>query len=169
MDGIAGFFDYIGRTNLFNFFIFVAIFALIFAKADLGGMLEKAKSAIIERIEESKKIKSDSESNLKEIEDTLSHIGDEVDELIKKSEENAKNVGEKILSDAKTVVAGIKNNSEKNVANKAVLLKNDILKRAALASIEVAKNHIVNELNNNYDLHQKLIEESINAIDSVEG
>ena len=169
MNGIAGFFDYIGRTNLFNFIIFAAVFALIFWKADLGGLLEKAKNGIVERIEDSKNAKSESESNLKEIEVTLSHIGEEVDDLIKKSEENAKGVGEKILDDAKNAVENIKNNSEKNVENKALLLKNDIMKRASLASIEVAKNHIINELNNNNDLHQKLIEESINAIDGVEG
>ena len=53
--------------------------------------------------------------------------------------------------------------------NKSALLKNDILKRASEASIEVARNHIVNELNNNYDLHQKLIDESLEALNSYKG
>ena len=60
----------------------------------------------------------------------------------------------------------IKDNSKKLVENKSALLKNDILRRASEASIEVARNHIVNELNNNYDLHQKLIDESLEALNS---
>ena len=43
-------------------------------------------------------------------------------------------------------------------------MKNDLIKRATLASVEVAKSHIINELNNNQDLHNKLIDESIEAI-----
>ena len=52
--------------------------------------------------------------------------------------------------------------------NKRTVLRNDLIRRASSASIEVAKNHIINELNNNYDLHQRLIDESIEAIEGVE-
>ena len=55
-----------------------------------------------------------------------------------------------------------------SVENKKTVLRNDLIKRASTASIEVAKNHIINELNNNYDLHQRLIDESIEAIEGVE-
>ena len=52
--------------------------------------------------------------------------------------------------------------------NKRTVLRNDLIRRASSASIEVAKYHIINELNNNYDLHQRLIDESIEAIEGVE-
>lgn len=162
---LADIFDYIGRTNLFNFVIFLLIFALIFWKAKLGERLEGAKNSVIEHIEESKATKTESESHLKEIESTLEHIEEEIDGIIKKSEENAKLVGGKILEDAKRTVENIKDNSHKLVENKTALLKNDILKRASLASIEVAKNHIINELNNNPDLHQKLIDDGVNGFE----
>ena len=48
-----------------------------------------------------------------------------------------------------------------------MILKNELLKRASLASVEVAKNHIINELNTNQGLHDKLIDESIEAIEGV--
>ena len=48
--------------------------------------------------------------------------------------------------------------------NRAELLKNDIMRRASLAAVEIAKNHIINELMSNHDLHNKLIDESIEAI-----
>lgn len=161
--------DYISRTNLFNFVIFLSILIFLFKKIDVVGMLDNMKNVVIENIEASKTSKSDSETHLKEIEEKVSHIEEEIDGIIKKSEQNAKLVGEKIIQDANHTVESIKDNSKKLVENKSALLKNDILKRASEASIEVARNHIVNELNNNYDLHQKLIDESLEALNSYKG
>ena len=158
--------DYISRTNLFNFVIFLSILIFLFKKIDVVGMLENMKNAVIENIEASKTSKSESETHLKEIQEKVSHIEEEIDGIIKKSEQNAKLVGEKIIEDANHTVESIKDNSKKLVENKSALLKNDILRRASEASIEVARNHIVNELNNNYDLHQKLIDESLEALNS---
>ena len=161
--------DYISKTNLFNFIIFLSILIFLFKKIDVVGMLENMKNAVIENIEASKTSKSESETHLKEIQEKVSHIEEEIDGIIKKSEQNAKLVGEKIIEDANHTVESIKENSKKLVENKSALLKNDILRRASEASIEVARNHIVNELNNNYDLHQKLIDESLEALNSYKG
>lgn len=161
--------DYISRTNLFNFVIFLSILIFLFKKIDVVGMLDNMKNVVIENIEASKTSKLDSETHLKEIEEKVSHIEEEIDGIIKKSEQNAKLVGEKIIEDANHTVESIKDNSKKLVENKSALLKNDILRRASEASIEVARNHIVNELNNNYDLHQKLIDESLEALNSYKG
>lgn len=158
--------DYISRTNLFNFVIFLSVLIFLFKKVDVVGMLENMKNAVVENIEASKTSKTESETQLKEIEEKVSHIEEEIDRIIKKSEQNAKLVGEKIIDDANHTVSSIKDNSKKLVENKSALLKNDILKRASQASIEVARNHIVNELNNNYDLHQRLIDESLEALNS---
>ena len=158
--------DYISKTNLFNFIIFLSILIFLFKKIDVVGMLENMKNAVIENIEASKTSKSESETHLKEIQEKVSHIEEEIDGIIKKSEQHAKLVGEKIIEDANHTVESIKDNSKKLVENKSALLKNDILRRASEASIEVARNHIVNELNNNYDLHQKLIDESLEALNS---
>ena len=161
--------DYISRTNLFNFVIFLSVLIFLFKKVDVVGMLENMKNAVVENIEASKTSKTESETQLKEIEEKVSHIEEEIDGIIKKSEQNAKLVGEKIIDDANHTVSSIKDNSKKLVENKSALLKNDILKRASQASIEVARNHIVNELNNNYDLHQRLIDESLEALNSYKG
>ena len=126
--------------------------------------VHKNRQDVIETCEE-----TSNNSNSPEIEEKVSHIEEEIDGIIKKSEQNAKLVGEKIIEDANHTVESIKDNSKKLVENKSALLKNDILRRASEASIEVARNHIVNELNNNYDLHQKLIDESLEALNSYKG
>lgn len=159
--------DYISRTNLFNFIIFFSIIILICRKIKLGSKLDDAKHVIAQRVEDSKAEKVASEENLKSIEDSVAHLADEIDEIIEKSKTNARLVGEKVLEDANNLASGIKDNSRKLVENKTALLKNDLLRKASEASIEVAKSHIINELNNNYDLHNRLIDESVDAISGV--
>lgn len=156
--------DYIARTNLFNFIIFAGIFALIFWKVDLFGGLERGRQAVADKIEESEEKKEEAETGLKTIEDKVANLEGEIDELIKKSEENANLVGQKIITDANQTAENIKAGTVKLTENKAALLKNDIMRRASLAAVETAKNHIINELMRNHDLHNRLIDESIEAI-----
>ena len=61
----------------------------------------------------------------------------------------------------------VRDNAGKVIENNEILLKNELIRRASLASIEVAKSQIINELNNNSSLHDKLIDESIEAIEGI--
>ncbi len=160
--------DYIARTNLFNFIIFAGIITYLVIKLNVKEGLEKGKEAVSEHIEDSDAAKKESEENLQSIKDKIENLESEIDQIVKESENNAKIVGEKIISDANKTAENIKNNSLKIIDNKTALLRNDIMKRASLASVEVAKNHIINELNSNADLHNKFIEESIEAINGVD-
>lgn len=168
MESISEIINYIGRTNLFNFVIFLAIIIFVCKKINVTGKLEAAKKDVVNNIENSKAAKSDSESTLKAIEESVAHIEEEIDEIIKKAEENARMVGGKILEDAEKSVENIKYNSNKTADARAGLIKNDIMRRASAASVDVAKNHIINELRNNPELHNKLIDESVEAINGVE-
>lgn len=160
--------DYIARTNLFNFIIFAGIIAYIFVKLDVVGKLDKGTESVAEEIHRSEAAKDEAGNKLSEIEAKVANLEEEVESIIKQSENNAQSVGEKIVTDANKSVENIKMNTQKLIENRAGVLKNDILKKASLASIEVAREHIVNELNNNYDLHNKLIDESIETINGVE-
>lgn len=156
------------KTNLFNFIIFASIIVFLFYKLKVTSKLEQAKDAVKETIDESETAKVESETRLSNIEESISHIGDEIDEILKKSEDNAQLVGAKILEDAEKTCETIRDNTEKSIENKTLLLKNDLMQRAAKASVEVAKAHIIDELNNNQELHDRLIDESIDAIEGVQ-
>ncbi len=168
MEILSQIIDYIARTNLFNFAIFLAIIILLVKKANVSQKLEESAADVATEIETSNNAKVESEERLHTIEDSLANIGDEIDEILKKSEESAANVGQKIQEDTEKTLVVISDNTEKSIENSRSVLKNDILKRASLASIEVAKSHIINELNSNQGLHDKLIDESIDAIEGVE-
>ena len=160
--------DYIARTNLFNFIIFAGIIIYLFNKLNVIGGLDKGAEVVAEKIEDSKTAKDKSESNLSNIEEKVSHLEDEINEIINQSKKNAEIVGGQIISEAEKSAENIKANTAKLVDNKTAVLKNDIMRRASLASVEVAREHIINELNDNNVLHNKLIDESIEAINEVE-
>lgn len=159
--------DYIARTNLFNFIIFAGIIVYVILKLDVASSIKEGTEAVAENIDKSEAAKTDAENNLQTIEDKVSHLEEEVSAIIKQSEANAELVGGQIISDANKSAENIKLNSAKLIENKTGVLKNEIMRRASLASVEVAKEHIISELNNNYDLHNKLIDESIEAINEV--
>lgn len=167
MENFNTFIDYIARTNLFNFVIFLSIIIYLVNKINVPAKLEGSQNVIKESIENSEDAKLESEKHLASIEDSIAHIEEEIETIVKKSEENAKLVGKKILQDGKKTVLVIQENTSKAIENSHTILKNELLKKASLASVEVAKGHILNELNNNKELHDKLIDESIEAIEMV--
>lgn len=157
--------DYIARTNLFNFIIFAGIIAYLFIKLDVMGGLKKGADEVAQKIDNSTTAKEESETHLQSVEEKVANLENEVNDIIKQSESNAQLVGERIIEEADKSAENIKNNTDKLILNKTSVLKNDIMRRASMASVEVAKEHIINELNNNIDLHNKLIDESIEAIE----
>ena len=165
MENFNAFIDYIARTNLFNFVVFLSIIIFLVKKINITSKLEKEQITVKDSIIESEAAKVKSEERLSTIEDSIAHIEEDIDAIIEKSEENAKLVGEKVVHDGKKTALVIQENTGKALDNSRAILKNELLKRASLASIEVARGHILNELNNNKELHDVLIDQSVNALE----
>ena len=153
------------RAVMANFIVFAMIIGFVLKQAiHPKAMLEQAQTVVENEIKESITAKEESEKKLASTQKDVKDVKKEINTILKKSEENAQLIGSKIIEDAKKTVLVVQDNTEKAIETNLALIKNDILKRASLASIEIAKNQIINELNNNYELHDKLIDESINAI-----
>ena len=162
------FIDYIARTNLFNFVIFAGIIIYLVVKLRVGSKIEDAKVSVDETIMASESAKVESEKKLEDIQDSMAHLEEDIDAIIEESEDRAKLVGANILEDAAKGVQTVKENAQKALENSKSILRNDLIRRASLASIEVAKARIIEELGHNADLHQKLIDESIEKLEGVE-
>jgi len=160
--------DYIARTNLFNFIIFAGIIIYLFIKLDVIGKLNSGAKDVVDKIDKSETAKDESEIKLKTIEESVANLEKEVEGIIKQSEANAEVVGGQILAGADKSAENIKANALKLIENKTGVLKNDIMRRASLASVEVAKGQIIKELENNDVLHNRLIDESIEAMNGVD-
>ena len=167
MENFNIFIDYIARTNLFNFVIFLSIIIFLVKKINISAKLEDAQVVVKDTIVESETAKVQSEQHLNTIEESMAHIEEEIEAILEKSSKNAELVGEKILQDGEKTALVIQENTSKALENSRTILKNELLKRASLASVEVAKNHIINELSWNQGLHDKLIDESVDALEEI--
>jgi len=162
------FIDYIARTNLFNFIIFAGIIAYLIVKLKVGNKIEDATISVNETITNSESAKTESENKLNDIKESMSHLEDDINAILAESEERAKLVGSNILADAEKGALIVKENAQKAFENSTIILKNDLIRRASSASIEIAKSRITEELRLNEELHQKLIDESIEKLEGVE-
>lgn len=157
------------RAVLSNFIVFALIIFFVMKQVvHPQAMLEQEQTVIENQIKASETAKEESENRLTSLEEAMSNIDKEIDDIILKSEQNVKLVGAKVLEDAEKTSSIIKDNVQKSIENSRVILKNDLIKRVSLASVEVAKNQILGELERNTELHDKLIEESINALEGTE-
>ena len=113
MENFNIFIDYIARTNLFNFVIFLSIIIFLINKINVKAQLENMQEQVSSTVTESETVKVEAEEKLHTIEDSIAHIEEEIEAIILKSEENAKLVGEKILQDAQKTALVIQENTSK--------------------------------------------------------
>lgn len=165
---LKNFISFTARAVFSNFIVFALIIGFVLKQViHPQAMLEKEQTVIETQIKDSEKAKEESEVKLSSIENSMNNIEKEIDSILNAGNENAKLIGEKIIQDGEKTALIIKENAEKALQNSYTLLKNDLLLKASLASVEIAKNHILNELSANTELHDKLINESIEAIEGV--
>ena len=111
MENFNLFIDYIARTNLFNFVIFLSIIIYLVKKIDIKSKLEVAQVVVKDTIIASETVKVESEERLSSIEESIAHIEDEIDSILEKSSENANLVGEKIVQEAEKTALVIQENT----------------------------------------------------------
>ena len=67
MENFNEFIDYIARTNLFNFVIFLTIIILLIKKINVGMVLKDMQTSVCKAIDDSETTKVDSEQRLSTI------------------------------------------------------------------------------------------------------
>ena len=88
MENFNIFVDYIARTNLFNFVIFLSIIIFLVKKINISAKLEDAQVVVKDTIVESETAKVQAEQLLNTIEESMAHIEEEIDAILEKSSKN---------------------------------------------------------------------------------
>ncbi len=153
------------QTNTFNFIIFLLIFAFIFKYAKVGSLISSMQLKVNQYINDSNNAKNLSERELSEAEEKVSKVGSEIKEIIDNADLNAMRLGRKILADAHVQSESILLNADKvNDANGKKIIS-ELTQEAALASVELAKRHIISVLDKKPHYHAKFVEDSIKELD----
>ena len=154
-------------SNLFNFTVFVIIFAFIFKKINIKNMLEALQQKVIDLIEAAKSSREAAHSLLKEAEKSVENLDSELKVIIDDASKSAEMIGEKLLAEAKKQAQNIETNAVKVINAEEKMLTSKLTRNASKASVEIAKGHIAKSLELNPSLHEKYINESIDSLDRL--
>ena len=155
-------------TNLLNFIIVLGSLCYIVKKCKLIDRLEEARVKVVNTIKASEEEKRVREEEYKAETETVSHIDEEIYSALSQAEKSANALGKKMLDDANIITRSIIISTQKRIDAQVNLLQADLLKKTAETSIELAKQHIISELETKPELHDKFIYESLDALNEVQ-
>jgi len=154
-------------SNLFNFVVFIAIFAWIFKKFDLKGMLTGLQKKVADIIESAKKEKADAVKELKTAESAVANLDTELKVIVNDAQKSAEVISEKILKEAEKQIESIESNALKVIDAEEKLLVSTLSKSTSKASVKIAQAHIEKVLADTPTLQEKYINESIDELDRL--
>ncbi len=167
MDRFLEIWNWLMSTNILNFVVMVALLYYISVKFDFSGKLEEARQKVVDSIRASEAEKKFMEEEFEKKAKAVSHIDEEIYEALDIAEKSANALGKKMLEDARIITRGIITSTQKRIDAKMSLLQAELIKKTALAAVEIAKQNICQELKEHSELHDKFIYESLNALDEV--
>lgn len=164
---IAHIWQVVVESNTFNFLVFVLLFSLIFKKINVKGVIESIQQKIVEAVEAARAARESAHEELKTVNKSVENLENEIKIIIEDAEKSAALIGEKILEDAKKQVNSIEQNTLKVINAEGRMIISKLTHSASKASVEVAKTHMKNILEQNPALHVKYINESIDSLDRL--
>lgn len=156
------------HSNLFNFVIMVIVFAVIAKKIKVKESIEQNRVKIEDTVNQSISTKEQSFVELKNAEQDAEGAQKEIENIIDLAKSTLKTIEEKMANDLKKQVVNIENNVQKVVKSEVSKLNTKLVKGVSNASVALAENHMLKMLDENKDLHNKFINDSIDELDKVE-
>lgn len=156
------------HSNVINFAIMIAIFAVIFHKVRVNEKLEDNRANIEQIVKDSDSLKEEAKKDYDKVAASLANVGEEVEAIINKAHDTAKSFEVKAKADMDKVVASIKANVEKQVQSEENNVHASVLKTVSQSSVEVAQRQIKAALEKDKTLHRKYVEDFINSIDKLD-
>lgn len=167
MNELINFWNIIVESNTFNFVVLLLIFAILYKKLNVSNAVEKIKQGIVKTIEDAKSEKESAENKLKDAQKAIENLDDDIKSRIDDAKLRAEGIAKQILTNADSRVKLIEKNIGRVISAEEKTLSAKMSEKTLKTSVELAKQHIINMLENNKDLHNKFIDESIENIDKV--
>lgn len=156
------------HSNLFNFVVMVAVFALIAKKLKVSDAIESNRKKIENTVHEAVSTKEQSLTELKNVELEVKNTDKEVEDIVDLAKSTLKTIEAKMTEDLHNQVKSIENNVQKVINSEVSMLNSKLVRGVSNASVALAESNMLKMLNENKDLHNKFINDSIDELDKVE-
>ena len=161
-------FQNILHSNLINFAVMVAIIAWLCLKMDISNKLEQLRLNIENNVKNSDLAKENARSLLKNTLKSVENLGQEIETIQQNATTSAEKLAEKIKNDTQNQIDKLEQNTQKSIKTQSEKVQGELKQEISYATIELAEEKIKNSLNNDENLHKKLIDESIEKLDKAE-
>lgn len=158
------FWNAIVQSNTFNFAVLLLIFAVLYKKLNISDVVENLKNDIIKRIDDAKLERETAKNKLLDAQKSIENLEDEIKTRLNDANSRAESLSNQIITNAQEQVKLIENNIQNVIAGEEKTLSSQLSENALKASVELAKQKIIKALEDNPELHDKFIEESIDKI-----
>jgi F0F1-type ATP synthase membrane subunit b/b' len=155
------------ESNIFNFVIFIWLFALIFKKIKLKEIIHSLQKKIVEILNNAKKTGEEAQNELLNAQKSVENLESELEIIFEDAKKSAEVIGDKILSEAQKQIENIEANAVKVINAEEKLITSNLTKSTSKISVEMAKTHIKNTLQQTPSLYEKYINESIDDLDRL--
>ena len=167
MNELVNFWNIIVESNTFNFVVLLIIFAVLYRKMNVSAGIEKIKQGIINSINSAKEERELAKDKLKSAQKSIENIDNDIAKQLEDAFHRGEGLAKQILATTEEKVKLIEKNVERVIDAEEKTLSAKMSAKTLNASVELAKKHIVSTLENNLDLHNKFIDESIENIDRI--
>lgn len=164
---MTNFLNYILHSNIINFIIMIYILYAIIKKVNLGKSFDTSISGIEAGIKKSDKEKAKSKKVLKEAKKLIDGLPQDIETLEQNSADKIKVFKEKIEENTQKTIFDIEKNVDRAISMEEKKISNLMTEKTSSYSLEVAKQHILNQLEANPDLHNQFILNSLDELDKV--
>ena len=167
MNELANFWNIIVESNTFNFVVLLIIFAILCKKMNVANGVEKIKQGIINSINSAKEEQERAKEKLKNAEKSIENIDNDIAKQLESASQRGEGFANQILANTEFKVQQIEKNAKRVIEAEEKTLSAEMTGKTLNSSIELAKKHIIATIENNPELHNKFIDESIENIDRI--
>jgi len=162
------FINYILHSNVINFILMLIVIGFICKKINVAQKIEDIRFGIEKKVTTSDDEKKQSENELKNIETSLENLDTELENILKKADETVVGIQEIAKKEVEKTILKAEDNSKRILNLEEKKIRQDLSDEFGIEALEKAKNNLFSNLDNNADLHNKFIDESIAELDRLE-
>lgn len=160
-------YHYILHSNIINFIIMLWILYAIIKKINLGKTLEQSIENVNVSIQKSDKDKHESQITLNKAKELIEKLPEDIKTLEQTSKQKVEIFTTKITENTQKTIFDLEKNIDRAVSIEEKKISNLLSEKTSKASIELAKQHILKQLEENPELHNQFIMNSLDELDKV--
>lgn len=155
------------QSNTLNLLVVLAVLVWVVLKLNIGQNLESSKEEITSYVKEAENEKNEAEKRLNIIQDKVKKLPNEIKSIEKDTNNNIESLTRKSQEDIEEKKTDIDNNVSRIMNLETKKFKSKLTALLSEASVNLARDNAVKQLENNRSMHDKYINDAIDEIDGM--